>query len=126
MKKQQRSQYLEDTPRVLKEEEYEDEMMELDHENTHRRMKRDKSNIYSSHDDEKGTFTARRQERQLKNSMYLEEGSVGSGSDTLNDRKLLNKISQGEQEMNKFRCETPPEFVDSGVGYTGFMNSVKL
>jgi len=58
--------------------------------------------------------------------MYLEEGSVGSGSDTLNDRKLLNKISQGEQEMNKFRCETPPEFVDSGVGYTGFMNSVKL
>ena len=58
--------------------------------------------------------------------MYLEEGSVGSHSDTLNDKKLLDKIGQGDQDMNKFRCETPPEFVDSGVGYTGFMNSIKL
>lgn len=92
-------EYLEDTPKVLREED--DEYL----------------------DDEKGTHTSRR--RRPKGSGFLEEGT-GSGSDTLNDRKLLDKIGRGEQDINQLRCETPPEFVESGVGYNEFMSSVKL
>ena len=75
-------------------------------------MRRDKSGVYQNQDDENGVLTARGRGRQLKNSMYLEEGSIHSGIDTLGDKKLLDKI----------RCETPPEFIESGLGqYDGMM-----
>lgn len=62
-------EYLEDTPKVLREED--DEYL----------------------DDEKGTNTSRR--RHHKGSVYLDDGS-GSGSDTIKGRKLLDKIARGE------------------------------
>ena len=73
-------EYLEDTPKILREEDEE----------------------YL--DDEKGTHTSRR--RRHVRSGFIEEGS---GSDP-----------------NQMRCETPPEFVESGLGYHEFVSSVKL
>lgn len=52
--------------------------------------------------------------------------SIRSGTETLNDKKLLDNIAMVEQNINLVRCETPPEFVDSGLGYYEFMNSIRL
>ena len=65
------------------------------------------------------TFTSRKKGKAAKNSMYMEEGTIGSdGSDTLNDMKLLNNIGKAAEREGERRCETPPDFVDSdGKGY---------
>lgn len=126
----QMADYIQNTPRDSMDQAAREGLFEIEGNLiTDRKLQKNQSNFYSVQDEEKGNnnITSRRNLKNNKNSMYLEDGTIGSGSDTLNDKRLLDNIGLGaEYDMHKIRCETPPEFVESGVGYQGFINGIKL